>query len=372
MNIGIVCYPTYGGSGVIATELGLGLSRLGCNVHFISYDIPFRIKGYHERVFFHESQVVEYPLFNYPPYALSLAAKISQVDQMVNLDVVHVHYAIPHTISAFIAKLIQDNIKVVTTLHGTDITVVGNHPSYFKVTQLALKVSDGLTAVSKYLKDETENIFGRTKEIEVIYNFVDTEKYKRDESSCIKEKFAPDGEKIVTHISNFRYVKRAPEVVKIFSEIRKSVKSKLLMIGDGPERTKSREICSERGICEDVIFLGKLENTNEILCVSDLFLMPSLTESFGLSALEALSCESPVVASNVGGLPELIDDGINGFLVDKDNIDRMIEAGKEILKNDELRCKMGKRGREKAIDVFDSKKIINQYKNYYEKILGRD
>ena len=217
MNIAIVCYPTFGGSGVIATELGLNLAKKGCNIHFISYDVPFRIKGFHDRVYFHDVHIPEYPLFQYPPYALSLAAKISQVAQMVNLNIVHVHYAIPHTISAYIAKLIEQDIKIITTLHGTDITVVGNHPSYFKVTQLALNISDGVTAVSNYLKSQTGITFGETGDIEVIHNFVDTDKYKKDGKKCPRSKFAPNQEKIVTHISNFRPVKRPVEVINIFN-----------------------------------------------------------------------------------------------------------------------------------------------------------
>ena len=369
MNIAIVCYPTYGGSGVVATELGLNLAREGCNIHFISYDMPFRIKGYQERVYFHDVNMLEYPLFQHPPYALSLAAKISQVAQMVNLNLVHVHYAIPHTISAYIARLIEKNIKIITTLHGTDITVVGNHPSYYKVTQLALRESDGLTAVSNYLKEETENTFGKTTEIEVIYNFVDTEKYKRNEKNCIKSKFAPNGEKIITHISNFRPVKRPDEVIKIFEKIKNKVKSKLLMIGDGPERSKCEGICTKLGITDDVIFLGKVENTGDILCVSDLFLMPSTTESFGLSALEAMSCECPVVASHVGGLPEVVDNGINGYLIHPDNTLKMADAGIEILTNETTQKEMGKKAREKAVDIFNAKKIVKKYLEFYQKIL---
>ena len=371
MNIAIVCYPTFGGSGVIATELGLNLAKKGCNIHFISYDVPFRIKGFHDRVYFHDVHIPEYPLFQYPPYALSLAAKISQVAQMVNLNIVHVHYAIPHTISAYIAKLIEQDIKIITTLHGTDITVVGNHPSYFKVTQLALNISDGVTAVSNYLKSQTGITFGETGDIEVIHNFVDTDKYKKDGKKCPRSKFAPNQEKIVTHISNFRPVKRPVEVINIFNGIKKEVNSKLLLIGDGPERSKCEELCYELGITEDVVFLGKLENTNDILCMSDLLLMPSTTESFGLSALEALSCECPVVASDIGGLPEVVDNKINGFLIDKDDIPQMIDSSLEILKNTGLRKKMGKKGREKAVEVFDVKKIINQYIEYYEEILDR-
>lgn len=371
MNIAIVCYPTYGGSGVIATELGLNLAKEGCNVHFISYDIPFRIKGFHERVFFHDVNMLEYPLFQHPPYALSLAAKISQVAQMVNLDLVHVHYAIPHTISAYIARLIEKKIKIITTLHGTDITVVGNHPSYYKVTQLALKESDGLTAVSNYLKEETENTFGKTTDIEVIHNFVDTEKYKKNQKKCFKSKFAPEGEKIVTHISNFRPVKRPDEVIKIFDKIKKKVNSKLLMIGDGPERSKCEGLCRDMGLCDDVIFLGKIENTGDILCFSDLSLMPSLTESFGLSALEAMSCECPVVASYVGGLPEVVDHGVNGYLIDKDNTAKMADFGIKILSDEKIQKEMGKKAREKAVSSFNVKKIVKKYLAFYEKILGK-
>lgn len=370
LRIGITCYPTYGGSGVLATELGLQLARHGHEVHFISYDRPFRFDAPQERVNFHKVQVVEYPLFQYPPYSLALTSRMVEVATEVGLDILHVHYAVPHAASAYMAKqMLNGNIKVVTTLHGTDITLVGSNPSYLPITRYSLENSDGITAVSEYLRNETVATFGVAKPIEVIYNFVDTAKFRRLARARGRKKYAPNGEKIVMHLSNFRPVKRIGDVVEIFAHVLKDVPAKLLLVGDGPDRYIAEQHVRDHGIEHDVHFLGKQQAVVELYSISDAYLLPSETESFGLSALEAMSCEVPVVATNVGGLPEVVVHSETGFLCSLGDIDEMAEAVKLILLDQSRRKAMGKAARERAIRNFDINDVTARYEEYYQTLL---
>ncbi|MCK4966371.1 N-acetyl-alpha-D-glucosaminyl L-malate synthase BshA [bacterium] len=369
MKIGISSYPTYGGSGVVAAELGKALAARGHEIHFISYEKPTRISRFYDRIFFHEVEIPTYPLFEYPPYSLSLASKMVEVIQYHDLDVLHVHYCIPHSLSAYLAKQIlpDKNIKIVTTLHGTDITLVGRDPSFYPVTKFGIEQSDGVTTVSNYLKERTEDEFCITCGIKTIYNFIDTRIFQKSENSRLRAIFAPNNEKTVTHVSNFRPVKKIENVIYIFNKIIKEVDAVLLLVGDGPERAKAEKMCREMGICEKVRFLGKQDYIIDLLSVSDLFLMPSELESFGLSALEAMSCEVPVIASAVGGLKELITDD-TGYLIDKDSIDGMAQKSIELLTDENLSIEMGQNARKRAEEVFDTSIIIPQYEEYYDKI----
>lgn len=369
MKIGITCYPTYGGSGVVAAELGKGLAKNGHEIHFISYRMPSRLDCCHDRIYFHEVEVLSYPLFEYPPYALSLASKMGEIIEYQNIEILHVHYCIPHSISGYIAKQISNkkDIKLITTLHGTDITLVGNDPSFLSVTKFGIEVSDGVTAVSNYLKNRTYKEFNVSKEIQTIYNFVDTKIFRRIEDNGLKERFAPKGEKIISHISNFRPLKRIDNVVNIFNFILKELDAVLLLIGDGPDRVKAEMMCREMNICDRVKFLGKQDCIVGILSVSDLFLMPSELESFGLSALEAMSCEVPVIASDVGGLKELITEN-TGYLIDKDDIEGMAKKGVEVLSDENLKKFVGKNARKRVEEFFDIDVIVPQYEKYYEKV----
>lgn len=371
MRIGITCYPTYGGSGVVATELGKHLATKGHEVHFIASDIPFRLHSFDGKFIFHEVKVVNYPLFEYhQPYALNLAAIMSEVITYQKLDILHVHYAIPHSISAYLARQITKYpVKIITTLHGTDITVVGNEPEFLPVTQFGIEESDGVTAVSKFLRDETYKTFDIKNDIEVIYNFVDSPKEPRQSDSPLRIKYAPNGEKIITHISNFRPVKRVEFIIEIFSKILKSMPAKLLLIGDGPDRGKAEKMCRELGICDHTIFLGKHAEIEHLLAISDLSLYASETESFGLSILESLNCGVPVISSRVGGVPEVLENEKQGFLIELNDIDGFAEAGIEILKNDKLWEEMSQNGIKRARDFFDSSIIVPQYENYYRKVL---
>jgi len=372
MKIGITCYPTYGGSGVIATELGEGLAARGHDVHFISYEIPSRLNQFSERVFFHEVKVYTYPLFEHSPYTLALAAKMSEIAEYHKLDILHVHYAIPHSISAYLAQKIMKNhkIKTITTLHGTDITLVGNDPAFLPITKFGVEVSNGVTAVSEYLRQRTNEEFHIIKDICVIPNFVDTDKFFPVDSEELKNHIAPKGEFIISHISNFRPVKRVEAVVEIFKIVNENLPAKLLLIGDGPERARIERFCHKLKICDSILFLGKQDSIPELLSISDIFLLPSETESFGLAALEAMSCEVPVVASNVGGLPEVIEDGECGYLIDKDNIPVMANKVLTILQNPDYRECMGKKGRKCALDKFDKHLILPRYEEYYQEILS--
>ncbi len=371
MNIGIVCYPTFGGSGVVATELGKALAKEGHRIHFITYSQPTRLDFFNENLFYHEVDVQSYPLFQYPPYELALASKMVEVAQFEKLDLLHVHYAIPHASAAYMAKQILRTkgieIPVITTLHGTDITLVGKDPSYEPVVTFSINESDGVTAVSSSLKDETYEYFAITKNIEVIPNFIDLERFKKLKKDHFKKAICPNGEKLVVHTSNFRKVKRVEDVIKIFIGIRKVMPAKLLMVGDGPERSKAEALCRETCSFEDTRFLGKLDHVEEVLSVADLFLMPSEKESFGLAALEAMACEVPVVSSNSGGLPELNIDGVSGFTCDIGDIQTMTEKSIFILKDENLPA--FKEGALKRAKEFDITNVLPMYEAYYNKIV---
>ena len=371
MRIGITCYPTFGGSGVVATELGLALAKNGDDVHFISYALPSRLNLLHERVHFHEVTVTPYPLFDpYPPYTLALATKMAEVAAYEKLDILHVHYAIPHAISAYLAKqILQSKLKVITTLHGTDITLVGRDESYLPITKFGIEVSDGVTAVSEWLKQETATHFDTDKAIEVIPNFVDPARFQRD-NSAFCQMFGGSGEKLVCHVSNFRPVKRIMDVVQVFERIVEKVPSRLLMIGDGPDRSRAEAYAREHHLRDRVSFLGNVPNLEEILGGCDLFLLPSESESFGMAALEAMTSEVPVIATAAGGLPEVVMDGETGFLLPVGDVEGMAERGIEILSNDALRKQMGERGRELAVEKFDEDKIVPRYREMYERVIA--
>lgn len=371
INIGIVCYPTFGGSGVVATELGKALAKEGHKVHFITYNQPSRLDFLNENLFYHEVEFRSYPLFEYPPYELALASKMVSVVKNEKLDLLHVHYAIPHASAAYMAKQILKSqgiyIPVVTTLHGTDITLVGRDASYEPVVTFSINQSDGVTSVSHDLKKETYEFFDIQKHIEVIPNFIDLEKFKKQKKDHFKKAICPHGEMLIVHTSNFRKVKRVGDVISIFSNIHKEIPSKLLMIGDGPERSGAEQLCREIGICDDIRFLGKLEAVEEVLSVADLFLMPSEKESFGLAALEAMACEVPVISSNSGGLPELQVQGVTGFMSNVGDIEDMTRKALFILDKNNLPS--FKASALKRAQEFDISNILPQYENYYQQIL---
>jgi N-acetyl-alpha-D-glucosaminyl L-malate synthase BshA len=370
MNIGITCYPTYGGSGVVATELGKALAERGHSVHFISYALPMRLSGYTGNLLFHEVEMSSYPLFDFPLYTLALASKMVEVTQYEKLDVLHCHYAIPHAASAYLARqmLKPTPIKIVTTLHGTDITLVGLEPSFLPVMKLSIEESDGVTAVSRFLKEKTVTNYGINKEIEVIPNFIDTRKYARTASSEVRTQCAPHGEKILLHTSNFRPVKRVPDVIRIFHKVLEKVDSRLILIGDGPERSISEHLTRELGIHDHVKFLGRQPDFVDVLSAADLFLMPSQSESFGLSALEAMACEVPVISSSVGGLPELNIHGQTGYIAEIGDIERMARYAIDLLTNPAKHTLFARAARARAME-FDSNKIITQYERLYQRVL---
>lgn len=371
IKIGIVCYPTFGGSGVVATELGKALAQSGHEIHFITYSQPSRLDFLNENLFYHEVDIRTYPLFEYPPYELALASKMVSVVKNEKLDLLHVHYAIPHASAAYMAKQILKTqgivMPVVTTLHGTDITLVGKDASYEPVVTFSINESDGVTAVSKDLREQTYEFFNITKDIEVIPNFIDLEKFKKQKKDHFKKAICPNDEALIVHISNFRKVKRIGDVVEIFRNIRREIPSKLLMIGDGPERSGAEAQCRELGICEDVRFLGKLEAIEEVLSVADLFLMPSEKESFGLAALEAMACEVPVISSNAGGIPELNINGVTGFMSPIGDVSDMTKNALFILDKDNL--PRFKENALKRAKEFDISRILPLYENYYQKVM---
>ena len=373
MKIGITCYPTYGGSGAVATELGLELAQRGHEVHFVSYARPFRLDPFRERVFFHEVEMEDYPLFEHPPYSLALAVALHDTARKHELDLVHVHYAIPHATSAWIAHEMlgeERDLKIVTTLHGTDITLLGLHPSFHAITRFSILRSHGLTAVSKFLKRETVRDFTVPEErVEVIPNFIDTAVYRPGLVPSHRATLAPDGEKIVMHISNFRAVKRAEDVVSVFAKLTAKQPSRLVLVGDGPERPRVLMRAEELGVRDRVMFLGKHTSVHEVLSCADLFLLPSASESFGLVALEAMACGAPVVASNVGGLPEVIEHGTSGYMFDVGDIDAMAEAGLRIMGDDEHWRSLSEAGRALAEERFSSERVVPQYERYYEQVL---
>ncbi len=371
MKIGIVCYPTFGGSGVVATELGKALTKVGHQVHFITYSQPPRLDFFNENLFYHEVNIPAYPLFQYPPYESALSSEMVHVAQYEKLDLLHVHYAIPHASSAYLAKQILAaqgiHIPVITTLHGTDITLVGKDSSYEPVVTFSINQSDGITAVSEFLKNDTYRHFAITKDIEVIPNFIDLERFKRQKKEHFKLAICPNGEKLIVHTSNFRKVKRIDDVIMIFHKLRKQVPSKLLLVGDGPERARIERLCLELDMYPDVRFLGKLDAIEEVLSVADLFLMPSESESFGLAALEALACEVPLVTTNVGGLPELNVQGVTGFLSNLGDVDDMVANATIILKDENL--PVFKENALARAKEFDITRILPHYEQYYERVL---
>ena len=375
MRIGIACYPTYGGPGVVASELGIELAKRGHEIHIISFALPFRLKEYFERVYYHEVEVSHYPLFKYPPVTLSAACKMIDIADSQRLDILHVHYAVPWAVSAHLAReVLEQNghrLKIVTTLHGTDITLVGSEPSFFKMTRFGIQCSDALTAVSKYLELETRKIFEIKSPIEVIHNFVDVERFKprAKESRCTRRSLAPAGERVLIHVSNFRPVKNIPDLIQIFSLVRKMIKCRLVMVGEGPELPAARRLASELGLEHDVIFMGAQPAVEEILTCADVFLLPSAFESFGLSALEAMSCGLPVVGTDNGGMSEYITSGVEGWLCRPGDISGMAERVHGILAHDAEREAMSAAARKKALD-FMPEKIVNQYEALYERTLN--
>lgn len=374
MKIGIVCYPTYGGSGVVATELGLGLARKGHEIHFITYRRPVRLAHFEANVFYHEVDSEDYPLFEYPPYDTALASKIVDVVKYQNLDILHVHYAIPHAAVAYMAKkilLTQGRyLPVVTTLHGTDITLVGNNHAFAPVVEFSINKSDGVTAVSKSLKEDTLEQFDIQRNIEVIYNFIDFERFRKTNKDHFKKIIAPNGERIIAHTSNFRKVKRVEDVVLIFQKVLKKVPSKLLMIGDGPERQHCEKLCRDLNICDDVRFLGKQDAIEELLAICDLFIIPSENESFGLAALEAMACEVPVISSNSGGLPEVNIHGETGYLSEAGNVAEMAKYAIKLLQ-DEALLKTFRANAYAQARRFDIENILPHYERYYQEVLEK-
>jgi N-acetyl-alpha-D-glucosaminyl L-malate synthase BshA len=375
MKIGITCYPTYGGSGAVATELGIALAARGHEIHFITYAHPFRLPKYLPRVFFHEVDVGRYPLFEYPPYDLALAVRMHEVTMTHGLDLLHVHYAIPHATSAWIAREMLNksgrDLQVVTTLHGTDITLVGQDPSYRPITKFSIEKSDGITAVSQYLKRETYEAFGCTAcDVEVIYNFIDPQLYDRGRyTTSLREQFA-DGKRILMHVSNFRAVKRVVDIVRIFARVRREVPSILVMVGDGPDRVAAEQEARALEVHDSVFFLGKIDMVAPLLASADLFLLPSASESFGLSALEALACGVPVVGSDAGGLPEVIREGVTGAMRPVGDVEGMAAAAVDILRDGERWTEMSRTAAIDARARFSEEDIVGQYQRYYERVLG--
>lgn len=371
MKIGIVCFPSFGGSGVVATELGTYLAFEGHEIHFITYERPARLTFFHQNIFFHEVTPFKYPLFRYTPYETSLASKMVEVVENQALDVLHVHYAIPHASVAYLVKQILASkgiyIPVITTLHGTDVTLVGNDSSLKPVIEFSINNSDGVTSVSEYLKEVTHQHFNITKEIEVIYNFIDFNKFRKTNKDHFKKMIAPEGEKIITHISNFRKVKRAEDTIYVFAKILEKIPSKLLLIGDGPERANLEVKCKQMDLCDKIRFLGKQEAIEDLLSISDLFILPSANESFGLAALEAMAIEVPVISTNIGGIPEVNIEGETGFLCDVGDINAMAERALYIL-SDEKRHLIFKENALNRARQFDIKKIVPQYLELYEKV----
>ena len=378
MKIGITCYPTYGGSGVVGTELGIELAARGHEVHFITYQQPIRLNTQQPQILFHEVAVSQYPLFEYPPYDLALATRMSEVAELYGLDILHVHYAIPHSVSALLARQMLGaqekarRLPFITTLHGTDITIVGADPSYLPVTRYAIEQSNGVTAISNYLKQRTLQEFDIRNPIEVIYNFVNCDTYKRDPNAANRRgEFAGRDERILVHVSNFRPVKRLCDVIEIFDQVQKQIPSRLLLMGDGPERSRAEWLVNKKGLRLKVEFMGKVDRISQMLSIADLMLMPSELESFGLAALEAMACEVPAVATAVGGVPEVIEHGRNGFLADVGDVKTMANHAISILSDEKRLREMGQLARWEAQSRFCASKIIPEYEKFYERVLER-
>ncbi|WP_232696377.1 N-acetyl-alpha-D-glucosaminyl L-malate synthase BshA [Brevibacillus daliensis] len=369
MNIGITCYPSLGGSGVVATELGKLLAERGHNVHFITAGMPFRLGQFHPNIFFHEVEVNQYDVFKHPPYDLTLANRMAQVAETEKLDLLHVHYAVPHALCAYLAKqMVGDHLKIMTTLHGTDITVLGYDPGLRDMIRFGIEKSDIVTAVSKDLIRETKEVLQVDKPIELVYNFVDKRRYSKKDVHEWRAKFAPQGEKIIMHISNFRPVKRVQDVVMIFRELHKKVPSKLILIGEGPEQSSIRQLIKENDLCEDVIFLGKQDDVAEVLSLADLMILPSEKESFGLVALEAMACGVPVIASNAGGLPEVVVHGKSGFLCEIGETDKMAHFAIQLLSDEEMYQTFSDEALRRSQEKFSHEQITLQYEALYYKL----
>ncbi len=372
MKIGIVCYPTFGGSGVVATELGKALALKGHQIHFITYSQPARLDFFNENLFYHEVYIPSYPLFQYPPYELALSSKMVDIVQFEKLDLLHVHYAIPHASAAFMAKQILKTkgitIPVITTLHGTDITLVGKDASFEPVVTFSINQSDGVTAVSESLRTETYEFFPIERDIEVIPNFINLEKFRRQKKEHFRTAISPNEEKLLVHTSNFRSVKRVEDVIHIFNKVHEHIPSKLLLVGDGPERPKMEKLCRDLGIYHDVRFLGKLEAVEEVLSIADLFLMPSEKESFGLAALEAMACEVPVISSDAGGIPELNINGVTGFVSSVGDVESMVKNALYVL--DDERLPTFKANALARAHEFDVDRVVPLYEAFYQKIIA--
>ncbi len=373
MRIGITCYPTYGGSGIVATELGMELAARGHDIHFISYAPPIRLNYSNDRIHFHEVEVGTYPLFDHQPYTLSLAVKMAEVASAAQLDLLHVHYAIPHSVSALLARqmAVPRRLPFITTLHGTDITLVGRDRSYLPVTRFAIEQSDGITSVSEYLRRATVETFGIAQPIEVITNFVNCDEYQRVADPARRAEWAPNGEPILMHLSNFRPVKRVTDVVEIFALVREKMAAKLVMVGEGPDRGAAEWLATKKGVGKDVLFLGKQDRIYEMLAQADVFLLPSELESFGLAALEAMACEVPVIATNVGGVPEVVTHGVDGYLVPVGDLAEAARYAIEILSTPGRAREMGQKARASARKRYCSNDIIPRYEAYYRGVLER-
>jgi N-acetyl-alpha-D-glucosaminyl L-malate synthase BshA len=373
MKIGITCYPTYGGSGVVATELGKSLAERGHEIHFISSSLPFRLSHVAGNIFFHEVNVQSYPLFESPPYTLSLTSKMVDIAKHAGLDLLHVHYAIPHATSAVMARQILEreghSLPIVTTLHGTDITLIGQDPSFAPVVTWSINESDGVTAVSDYLRQETFDHFAVDNGIEVIPNFIDTDRFYRQNKEHFKQALCPNGEKVIVHVSNFRTVKNTKQVVDIFYRVQQHQSDvKLLLVGDGPERVPTERKARELGVYDDIRFLGKQDPIEEILSIADVFLMPSESETFGLAALEAMACRVPTVVSDVGGLPELVNGGETGCLRPVNDVDAFVECTRALLADDDMHNRMAEAARNRAVDTFDIDRVVPMYERYYRSV----
>lgn len=374
MKIGITCYPGVGGSGILATELGISLAKKGHEVHFITSSPPIRLSGeYYDNIFFHEAEIIDYPVFKYPPYSLCLAAKMAEIIKKHKLDLLHVHYAVPHAASAYLAKQMcaGEGIKFITTLHGTDVTLVGSQPGFTEFTKFSIEVSDGVTAVSQHLREVTYDLFKVTKDIRVIYNFVDTKRFKPVILTERRRKFAPDDHKILIHISNFRPVKRVLDTIKVFAEISKEVPATLLMAGDGNQWCEANRLAVEMGLGNSVKFLGNINQVEHIIPMADLFIINSIKESFGLAVLEAASCGVPALVTDIGGLPEVVEDGVTGIVAPSHDVNKMAEMGIGLLKNEELLNKMKTAARNRAVEHFDDEDIVAVYEDYYKEILNQ-
>jgi N-acetyl-alpha-D-glucosaminyl L-malate synthase BshA len=379
MKIGITCYPTYGGSGVVATELGLELAQRGHDIHFISYAQPIRLRGPEPNIHYHEVEVSRYPLFDYPPYDLALATRMAEVAQLYDLDLLHVHYAIPHSVSAMLARQMladgarKKRLPFVTTLHGTDITLVGLDRSYLPITRYSIEQSDGVTAISNYLRDRTQRVFDVKNKIEVIYNSVNCDVYAPNPKMAeeMRAEYAPDGQRVLVHLSNFRPVKRITDVIEIFDRVHKQFPSRLLLIGDGPDRSVAEWLAVQKGIHDDVLFLGKQDQIYDKLTIADIMLLPSELESFGLAALEAMACEVVPIATRAGGLPEVVDSGKTGYLAEVGDVETMSRYAIELLQDEKRLTEMRKAARAAAMERFCSTKIVKQYEDFYRRVLER-